>query len=85
MANYLFRQLFSVQTWLRKGLDTLLNVIKTEAGNAVCFLDQFQNRRVTKQERLLKFCLRSIRVSCVKGQRFLCFFESTKLEFVGRK
>lgn len=77
MANYLFRQLFSVQTRLRKGLDTLLNIIKTEADNAVCFLDQFQNRRVTIRERLLKFCLRSIRVSCVKG--FFVFFLKYKI------
>lgn len=34
MANKLFRQQFSVQTWLRKGRDALLNIIKAEADNA---------------------------------------------------
>lgn len=83
MASYLFRQLFSVPTWLRKGWDTLSNIIKTEADSAVCFLDPFQNRPVTIRERLLKFCFRAIRVSCVKG--FCGVFLSTKLEFVGWK
>lgn len=38
MANKLFRQRFSVQTWLRKGWDALLNIVKTEAVNALVML-----------------------------------------------
>lgn len=73
MANYLFRQLFSVQTWLRKGWDTLSNIIKTEADNAVCFLDQFQNKRVTIRERSVKVLFKVD--TCQLCQRFLCFFK----------